>query len=98
MNYAKEEIIPASKAAKNLGSLLKKINDQTLTKAVISRNNNLEAVLLSIDDYEILQEIKEMVEQYYIAEIIAEREKSKKTISLDKVFKKYKITHNEIQS
>ena len=96
MNYAKKEIISASKAAKNLGALLKKLKEQSLAKAVISRNNNLEAVILPLDDYEVLQEIKELVEHYSIAEIIREREKSNKTISLDKVLKKYKIARNEL--
>ncbi len=49
-SYRRDEIVPSSKAAKQLGEVL---NEAKRTgRVVLSRNNKLEAVLLPIEEYE----------------------------------------------
>ena len=50
--YASHELIPSSEFAKKFGSYLSQIKSATVDKIAILKNNNIEAVLLSKDDYE----------------------------------------------
>lgn len=94
--YSRSEIIPSSKTAKNLGQILDNLKKDKKRRIVISRNNSLEAVLLSIDEYEKVMEIAELVEHVEIANIIKDREKESPPISFDKVLKQNGISRDEI--
>ena len=48
--YRREEIIPSSKASKQLGEVLNEAKRRG--RVVLSRNNRLEAVILPIEEYE----------------------------------------------
>ena len=52
--YRREEIVSSSKASKQLGEVLDKAKQKG--RMVLSRNNRLEAVILPIEEYEILVE------------------------------------------
>jgi prevent-host-death family protein len=52
--YRREEIVSSSKASKQLGEVLDKAKRKG--RMVLSRNNRLEAVILPIEEYEILVE------------------------------------------
>ncbi|MFC2131988.1 type II toxin-antitoxin system Phd/YefM family antitoxin [Bacteroidota bacterium] len=69
-SYTKEEIISSSKLSKNLGSVLSSLRYKKLRKVVVIRNNELEAVILPIDEYE---RISEMAEHIEIAQTISQR-------------------------
>jgi len=49
ITYPREEIISSSKTAKILGLVLSNLKTGKLSRAVISRNNKLEAVILPIE-------------------------------------------------
>jgi len=49
ITYSREEIISSSKTAKILGLVLSNLKTGKLSRAVISRNNKLEAVILPIE-------------------------------------------------
>jgi PHD/YefM family antitoxin component YafN of YafNO toxin-antitoxin module len=81
--YATNELIPSSEFAKKFGSYLSLIKESTIDKLAILKNNKIEAVLVSKDDYERMSEALEILEQQEIANTIKKRtSKPYKTISL----------------
>ena len=60
--YATNELIPSSEFAKKFGSYLAQIKDSTVDKLAILKNNKVEAVLVSKDEYEVMQEALKLVE------------------------------------
>jgi prevent-host-death family protein len=85
ISYTREEIISSSKAGKNFGELLENLKSGKSEKIVISRNNNLEAVLLPIEEFESIKEAYEFVEHLEIFELINERKDKKPTIDIDRL-------------
>jgi len=84
--YSTNELIPSSEFAKKFGSYLAQIRESTIDKLAILKNNKVEAVLVSKDDYERMSEALEILEQQEIAKTIKERtSKPYKTISLEEM-------------
>jgi len=96
ITYSRTEIIPSSKTAKNLGQILENLKKGIIERAIVSRNNELEAVILPIKRYEEIMEMAEVLEHLEIAKLIQEREKEEPTISFDEVLEKSGIHRNEI--
>lgn len=96
ITYSQAEIIPSSKTAKNLGQILENLKKGIIERAIVSRNNELEAVILPIKRYEEIMEMAEILEHIEIAKLIQEREKEEATISFDEVLEKSGIHRNEI--
>ena len=94
--YERSEIIASGKAVKKFGAILTDIKSGHLKKALISRNNILEAVILPVEEYERLEESANVLEHISIAKIIARREKEKADISLEEMLKKEGINLNEL--
>jgi len=90
IGYAKEEIIPVTRIARNLSNILNKLKNRKLKKVAISRNNNLESVIIPVEEYERLQETYDLVEHIDIYKLVKEREKTdiKEFIPLEVVLKK----------
>ena len=80
--YTKDEIISASDVVRKLPSLLKEVASQDKARIVIAKNNKLEAIILSIDAYEKLQEAYELMEHMEIYQNIKDRENSQ-VVSLE---------------
>ena len=69
-----KQMVPITRLQKELAQTVRKLSDSG--KAVyILKNNNMEAVLLSYQEYEYLKEIEEMFEQYEIKKMIETRMK-----------------------
>ncbi|MCP5103118.1 MAG: type II toxin-antitoxin system prevent-host-death family antitoxin [bacterium] len=94
--YSREEIFPASHAAKKFGDILKKLKNKTLSRIAVSKNNTIEAVILPVEEYEKIQELAEWTEMKEIETIIRERKDSTKTYSLEEVLKENGIDYNAI--
>ncbi|RLA80403.1 MAG: hypothetical protein DRG78_11010 [Epsilonproteobacteria bacterium] len=62
--YATNELIPSSEFAKRFGSYLTQIKDNTVNKLAILKNNKVEAVLISKDEYEIMSDALKKVETH----------------------------------
>lgn len=75
---------------------MESLKNGTLQKAVISKNNELEAVILPIEEYEKIIEMADLVEHLQIANLIMEREKETAEISFDEVLEQSGINRNEI--
>jgi PHD/YefM family antitoxin component YafN of YafNO toxin-antitoxin module len=58
--YASNELIPSSEFAKKFGSYLAQIKSSAVEKIAILKNNNIEAVLLSKDEYEEMKNLADI--------------------------------------
>ena len=56
VSYATNELIPSSEFAKKFGSYLSQIKDNSVDKLAVLKNNRVEAVLISKDEYERMKE------------------------------------------
>lgn len=62
VTYGANELIPSSDFAKKFGSYLSQIKDNTVDKLAILKNNKVEAVLISKDEYEAMSEAMKLIE------------------------------------
>lgn len=60
--YATNELIPSSEMAKKFGSYLGQIKEHSVEKLAILKNNKVEAVMISKDEYEKMSEALKFVE------------------------------------
>jgi len=92
VTYATNELIPSSEFAKKFGSYLSQIRESTIDKIAVLKNNKVEAVLVSKDDYERMSEALELLEHQEIYNIVKERtSKPYKTISMEDMAKSFNI-------
>jgi PHD/YefM family antitoxin component YafN of YafNO toxin-antitoxin module len=68
VTYATNELIPSSEFAKKFGTYLSLIKNSTVTKLAILKNNKVEAVLISKEEYEVMQEALKKVEAQELLE------------------------------
>ena len=90
VSYTRDEIISVSDVARGFSRVLKEIMNHTKERFAISKNNKLEAVVLSIDEYERLKEAYDLMEHIEIYKTVKERKESK-IISLEESALKYGI-------
>ena len=64
VSYSTNELIPSSEFAKKFGSYLSQIKDNAVDKLAILKNNKVEAVLISKDEYEAMSEALKKVESH----------------------------------
>lgn len=60
--YKNDELIPSSEFAKKFGMYLAQIKDHTVDKLAVLKNNRIEAVLVSKDEYEKLRSALDWLE------------------------------------
>lgn len=94
--YSRNEIFPATHISKSFNDILRRLKNKTLIRAAVSKNNTIEAIILPVEEYEIIQEIAEWVEMKEIEQIIRDRKSSKKTYSLEEVLRENGIDYEEI--
>ncbi len=68
VTYATNELIPSSEFAKKFGTYLSLIKNSTVTKLAILKNNKVEAVLISKEEYEAMQEALKKIEAQELLE------------------------------
>lgn len=62
VTYGTNELIPSSEFAKKFGTYLAQIKDHSVDKLAILKNNRVEAVVISKDEYESMKEALKEVE------------------------------------
>ncbi len=67
-SFSKDELYTATEVVRTFSTLLTKIAQNQLTRAVIVKNNRFQAVLLNIDEYERLNDAAILM-QDYLAEV-----------------------------
>ncbi|OCL89478.1 type II toxin-antitoxin system Phd/YefM family antitoxin [Arcobacter porcinus] len=89
VTYSTNELISSSEFAKKFGTYLAQIKDKTVDKLAILKNNKVEAVLISKDEYEAMKEVLKEVETKKILQSIQsglDDMKSGKTKHIDKLW------------
>ena len=91
--YRKDEIISASRAARSFGKVLAELKTHHKSRVAIAKNNELEAVILPIDEYETMAEALAILEHIEIHLVIEQRKRkgSGKQTSLDALLKEQRI-------
>ena len=70
VTYSTNELISSSEFAKKFGTYLAQIQDNTVEKLAILKNNKVEAVIISKDEYESMKEALKEVESKKILQSI----------------------------
>ena len=89
VSYSTNELIPSSEFAKKFGTYLNQIKNNSVDKLAILKNNKVEAVVISKDEYENMKEILKQVEAKNILSSIQaglKDVKEGKTHSIDKLW------------
>ncbi|MBQ0052626.1 MAG: type II toxin-antitoxin system Phd/YefM family antitoxin [Treponema sp.] len=79
ISYARNEIMSSTQLVRQFSSALKSLVDRNVEKIAIIRNNEMEAVIVPIDEYEALKEQAEQLEFLQIAKTIEERKHTKQS-------------------
>lgn len=64
-SFNKDEIYTATEVVRNFSSVMKKIETAELNRIIIVKNSKFEAVILSMKEYERLQNAVNLLEQIY---------------------------------
>ena len=73
VTFARNQIVSSSQFVRNFASLLQRVTKSNNEKIAIVKNNQMQAVMISIDEYERLATLAEKAEQKAIFETIQER-------------------------
>jgi len=84
ITYAKDEMVGITELGKSLGNYLDKVTSNMFSKIAIIRRNKPEAVIIAIEEYELLQRAYDMLEQKEIEDLMKTMTKDDKTISHSK--------------
>lgn len=89
----KNEMVSVSEATRHLAGLLSKLRERLALKYFLTKNNNIEAVLLPIEEYEKLLDLQAELDHLLLHHEITVREQSDsgKRISLAELDEKYDL-------
>ena len=101
VRYAQNELFSITDFTKQIGSVVKSIKEHSLEKIGILKNNKLEAVVISTEEYERLKELEAMVElaeHTQIYDIVQERKDTplSEYLSMEDMAKKFDIDLDKI--
>ena len=99
VTYSTNELIPSSEFAKKFGTYLAQIKDNTVEKLAILKNNKVEAVIISKDEYENMKEALKQIEVKKILDSIQsglDDVKNGKTKKIDKLWDELWILNIQI--
>lgn len=71
--YKNDELISSSALTRGFGDYLNRLNSNQLEKIAVLRNNKIEAIVLSVDEYEKLYAHYDKIEHFEIAEFVSKR-------------------------
>lgn len=98
VTYASNELVSSSEFAKKFGSYLSQIKNSTVEKLAILKNNKVEAVLISKDEYEYMKELlKEKQDQEMYDTLQKRMSKPYKTISHEDMLKELNINADDLK-
>jgi PHD/YefM family antitoxin component YafN of YafNO toxin-antitoxin module len=101
VKYAQNELFSITDFTKQIGSAIGSIKEHSLEKIGILKNNKLEAVVISTDEYERLKELEERYELAEYTQIynqVLERKKAPVSdyITMQDLAKKFDIDLNKL--
>jgi PHD/YefM family antitoxin component YafN of YafNO toxin-antitoxin module len=87
-SFKRDEVISSTDAAKNFGRVISDLANHKKEKTVIVKNNEITAVMLSVDDYEYMADIVNFVEHLEIFDMVTSRKNRRgKRVLLDDLLK-----------
>lgn len=89
VTYSTNELISSSELAKKFGTYLSQIKDNTVDKLAVLKNNKVEAIIISKDEYEsMIEALKELEAKKILKSIDAglKNVKEGRTNSIDKLW------------
>jgi len=84
VTYSKDEMVGITELGKSLGNYLDKVTSNVFNKIAIIRRNKPEAVIIPIEEYELLQSAYDRLEQKEIEEILANMSEDDKKVTKTK--------------
>jgi PHD/YefM family antitoxin component YafN of YafNO toxin-antitoxin module len=101
VKYAQNELFSITDFTKQISSVVGSVKEHTLEKIGILKNNRLEAVVISTDEYERLKALEEsvaLVEHSNIYDAVQERKDTplSEYVSMDEMAKKFDINLEEL--
>ena len=96
VSYTQNELLSITDFTKSISKILGDIKERTVEKVGVLKNNKLEAVVISTQEYERLKEIEELmsnIEHKEIYNIVQDRVKTPKSkyLSMEDMAKKFNI-------
>ena len=96
VSYTQNELLSITDFTKSISKILGDIKERTVEKVGVLKNNKLEAVVISTQEYERLKQIEELmnnIEHKAIYNIVQDRAKTPKSdyLSMDDMAKKFNI-------
>lgn len=85
ITYAKDEMVGITELGKSLGNYLDKVTSNVFNKIAIIRRNKPEAVIVAIEEYELLQKAYDMLEQKDVELLLKNMTKEEKEVSHSKI-------------
>ena len=85
ITYAKDEMVGITELGKSLGSYLDKVTSDVFSKIAIIRRNKPEAVIIPIEEYELLQSAYDRLEQKEIEMLLKNMSDEEKEVASTKV-------------
>lgn len=97
ITITKEEIVSSSKAGKNFGQIMERLKSGQNEKIIISRNNELEAVIIPIEEYEKIKMAFEIIEHLEIFQLVSKRKGKKAVATLDNLISESGISRKDLR-
>lgn len=97
ITITKEEIVSSSKAGKNFGQIMERLKSGQNEKIIISRNNELEAVIIPIEEYEKIKMAFEIIEHLEIFQLVSKRKDKKAVATLDNLISESGISRKDLR-
>ena len=85
ITYSKDEMVGITELGKSLGSYLDKVTSDVFSKIAIIRRNKPEAVIIPIEEYELLQSAYDRLEQKEIEILLKHMSDEEKEVASTKV-------------
>ena len=103
VSYTQNELLSITDFTKSISKILNDIKEQTLQKVGVLKNNKLEAVVISTDEYERLKKIENMfdlLEHKEIYETIRNRKTIPKSqfVPIEEMAKRFDIDMADVLS
>ncbi len=101
VKYAQNELFSITDFTKQIGSVVGSIKEHSIEKIGILKNNRLEAVVISTDEYErlkALEEEMELAEHTQIYNLLQQRNSAplSEYVSMDDMAKKFEIDLDKV--
>ncbi len=98
ITYKKTELMSSTEIVRNFSSILDSITKHEKDKIAVMRKNKLEAIILSVEEYERIYELQELLEHIQIYKTVEQRKKTplNEYIDLDQLLTELGIDLNGI--